>query len=443
MSRDTADNRATADREAERLFNLHAHEYSLRDWEELMRTLDERIPVVGSPIDFIDLSFEQDGDTSHVDIESREDIAVRVFKLSKSLVTSEDPSERLAQYVRHVEEESITMTSLGKHAQRPIDAFSIFRASAARRRSEEELENLRVIFKADLRSLFDLLCALREKRTPILDEISETNARCGTLRRNVNGEERILIMRGLADFNPEIRSLDDYTIDPDESKEKSEGDLVDTYFDFLHTIVKYNALVAKEVQTIREALANLRGWKSATGEDVREVREDVQGTRDEVQGLKPEVEAAKTAAEGAKESAEGAEQVAKESKSLVEIVVAGIDKAVNLIRACLAPRSVDCEVTIEQLSAMLAAKGLKIGAGVRLIQLWEQYLKSGGAKGTQPPDGYTLATRQTLASASAWVEYHVAHKKSRLKTGETFNEVSARHNASRIADNAPTPRRGE
>ena len=92
---------------------------------------------------------------------------------------------------------------------------------------------------------------------------------------------------------------------------------------------------------------------------------------------------------------------------------------------------------------MLAAKGLESGTGVRLIQLWEQYLKSGGAKGTQPPDGYTLATRQTLASASAWVEYHVAHKKSRLKTGETFNEVSARHNASRIADNAPKPRRGE
>ena len=188
-----------------------------------------------------------------------------------------------------------------------------------------------------------------------------------------------------------------------------------------------------------------------------ETKQAVVGVRDDVRELKPEIvrganaaesadanaAAAKTAAEGAKESAEGAEQVAKESKSLVEIVVAGIDKAVNLIRACLAPRSVDCEVTIEQLSAMLAAKGLESGTGVRLIQLWEQYLKSGGAKGTQPPDGYTLATRQTLASATAWVEYHVAHKKSRLKTGETFNEVSARHNASRIADNAPKPRRGE
>ena len=188
-----------------------------------------------------------------------------------------------------------------------------------------------------------------------------------------------------------------------------------------------------------------------------ETKKAVVGVRDDVRELKPEIvrganaaesadanaAAAKTAAEGAKESAEGAEQVAKESKSLVEIVVAGVEKAVNLIRACLAPRSVDCEVTIEQLSAMLAAKGLESGTGVRLIQLWEQYLKSGGAKGTQPPDGYTLATRQTLASATAWVEYHVAHKKSRLKTGETFNEVSARHNASRIADNAPKPRRGE
>ena len=69
-------------------------------------------------------------------------------------------------------------------------------------------------------------------------------------------------------------------------------------------ITKYLSCLEEEAAIIKdtlgkEALANLRGWKSATGEDVREVREDVQGTRDEVQGLKPEVEAAKTAAEGA------------------------------------------------------------------------------------------------------------------------------------------------
>ena len=190
----------------------------------------------------------------------------------------------------------------------------------------------------------------------------------------------------------------------EEIDDAPENKILKRAFDEIPRLIdQYNALIDDEAKFVDTALANLRGWQSATGDDVRELKPEIVRGANAAESAGANAAAAKTAAEGAKESAEGAEQVAKESKSLVEIVVAGIDKAVNLIRACLAPRSVDCEVTIKEFCDMLWERA-GVDRDVRTVQLWEQYLKSGGEKGQKPPQGYTLTTRQNKLIAAAWIK---------------------------------------
>ena len=128
-------------------------------------------------------------------------------------------------------------------------------------------------------------------------------------------------------------------------------------------IDQYNALIDDEAKFVDTAAANLRGWKSATGDDVREVREDVQGTRDEVQGLKPEVEAAKTAAEGAKESAEGAKTAIKNQRDRFNEVVKDIKQKSKNADAEIkhAVESAVCGIE-KKTQSMLNAHERKIGA---------------------------------------------------------------------------------
>jgi hypothetical protein len=170
-------------------------------------------------------------------------------------------------------------------------------------------------------------------------------------------------------------------------------------------ITKYLSCLEEEAAIIKdtlgkEALANLRGWKSATGDDVREVKTAAESAD-------ANAAAAKTAAEGAKESAEGAKQVAKESKSL-------LDQIIGFFKAHIIPRTSNYAVTQKALSLLLEKFNAKVTE--RQIKRWEQFIKTNGRKGTKPPDGYTLETRKTLAGATAWAQRYAALESGILNT---------------------------
>ncbi len=129
-------------------------------------------------------------------------------------------------------------------------------------------------------------------------------------------------------------------------------------------IDQYNALIDDEAKFVDTAAANLRGWQSATGEDVREVREDVQGTRDEVQGLKPEVEAAKTAAEGA-------EKIGAKTHGLLAAIFAKLPE--RLKRSIKSVGEVFDPARKEKRSAV--------------YDLWKQYSNPDEAADPEMPDG--------------------------------------------------------
>lgn len=89
-----------------------------------------------------------------------------------------------------------------------------------------------------------------------------------------------------------------------------------------------------------------------------------------------------------------------------------------LVKAHLLPRSADLEVTQKQLSEMLETLNARVG--VRQIQRWEKYIKTDGQKGIKPPDGYTMQTRLTLKTATAWAETFAATKGRQLRTKVSF-----------------------
>ena len=356
-------------------------EISLKEWEEKQRQADEdlakeRPTDFKSELEYLDFYYEhrENGFAGGISPESH----AALFRLSKPSVESKNPLKCLTQYRRHVQEEFIDETPLGKCAKRPRDSYSIWVANAARRRSGAELERLRPILKSGLRSLFDMLHAKREKRIPMFDEIWKINGACQEYHRFVRGEEMVLLINGLADFNPERRRLADYTV-----KTKTsgiiKGDLFDTYIGFLDLIAEYNRLVAEELMDIDTALTNLRGWESATGDDVREV----------------------------KTAAEGAETAATESKSM-------LDQIVGFFKAHIIPRTSNYAVTQKALSQLLEKFNAKVTE--RQIKRWEQFIKTNGRKGTKPPDGYTLETRKTLAGATAWAKNYADLEKGRLNT---------------------------
>ena len=98
------------------------------------------------------------------------------------------------------------------------------------------------------------------------------------------------------------------------------------------------------------------------------------------------------------DAAERAEKAATESEALV--------------RAHVAPRPGDYEVTLQQMSDILAR--LNVRRDEKTIRRWEKYLSTGGREETKPPEGYTLQTRLTLQSATAWAKHYAAQEKSKL-----------------------------
>ena len=88
------------------------------------------------------------------------------------------------------------------------------------------------------------------------------------------------------------------------------------------------------------------------------------------------------------------------------------ERSEALVRAHVAPRPGDCAVTQKQMADILAR--LNVKGCVRTIQRWEKYLSTGGREGDKPPEGYTLQTRLTLESATAWAKHYAAQEKSKL-----------------------------
>lgn len=90
------------------------------------------------------------------------------------------------------------------------------------------------------------------------------------------------------------------------------------------------------------------------------------------------------------------------------------------VTALIPPRPADCQCSVRQLEKILGK--LRIRRCERQIRRWEKYLVSGGRDGTKPPMGYTLQTRLTIASATAWAQSYAAHEKGKLSAKTFFDE---------------------
>ena len=94
-----------------------------------------------------------------------------------------------------------------------------------------------------------------------------------------------------------------------------------------------------------------------------------------------------------------------------------------LVQAYVPPRPNDYECSGKNLEQILTR--LNVKRGVRQIRRWEDYIRTSGEDGTKPPSGYTLQTRLTLASATAWAETFATKEKAKLRTKTYLNEATA------------------
>ena len=95
----------------------------------------------------------------------------------------------------------------------------------------------------------------------------------------------------------------------------------------------------------------------------------------------------------------------------------------TLVQAFVPPRPSDYECSEKNLEQILTR--LNVKRTVRQIRRWEDYIRTSGEEGTQPPSGYTLQTRLTLASATAWAETFATKEKAKLRTKTYLNEATA------------------
>jgi len=80
----------------------------------------------------------------------------------------------------------------------------------------------------------------------------------------------------------------------------------------------------------------------------------------------------------------------------------------------------DYRVTTGQLADLLTK--LHAGRTARMIQKWEQHLKTDGREGTPPPDGYNLGTRLTIETATAWAQTFASHETEKLSNKIAFDD---------------------
>ena len=76
------------------------------------------------------------------------------------------------------------------------------------------------------------------------------------------------------------------------------------------------------------------------------------------------------------------------------------------------PRPHDREVTQPEAAQILTDAGYKVSP--RQVQNWDRFIKTNGAKGTHPPEGYRIELRAQYLIFKAWAEN--AAKGKRMKT---------------------------
>ncbi len=134
------------------------------------------------------------------------------------------------------------------------------------------------------------------------------------------------------------------------------------------------------------------------------------------------------AAEGA-DAAEAARDAATANGATLAEVDATTRATAGKVDALIG-RGADNEVKpsrmAQLITAALAKKGNHKGVGAREVQRWVQYLKTGGAQGIQPPEGFTLNSLRTLAAAGAFAEQYADAEAGRLRTHMAFNEHDSR-----------------
>lgn len=93
----------------------------------------------------------------------------------------------------------------------------------------------------------------------------------------------------------------------------------------------------------------------------------------------------------------------------------------------LVGRTGDNEVSAKELAKILCAELSKVGnqngKTERTVQNWDMYIKSGGKKGTHPPEGYTLDTRRTWEAAKTFATIYAYRESARLKKRVAFNDM--------------------
>lgn len=105
-------------------------------------------------------------------------------------------------------------------------------------------------------------------------------------------------------------------------------------------------------------------------------------------------------------------------QDIAEMKAAAMDAAENsrvtrnLVEAHFIPPSTNCVVSPPQLSQIL--EGLNVKRSSRTIERWDEYLKTDGERGSAPRGGYTLQTRTSLESATAWARSFAAQELSKL-----------------------------
>lgn len=92
----------------------------------------------------------------------------------------------------------------------------------------------------------------------------------------------------------------------------------------------------------------------------------------------------------------------------------------------LTPSQAEYQVSTEQLSGILSRLNASIGK--RMIEKWEQYLRSNGSKGNRPPVGYTLQTRLELSGAVAWARTYAAGRNGKLRTKVSYEALTGGRN---------------
>jgi len=218
---------------------------------------------------------------------------------------------------------------------------------------------------------------------------------------------------GIDAKRPDERTGLPYTIDATPFAERTlndlESNLPNDFSKRLFDTMKngFGNLQAKVNET--QAAANLAAKNSAAAK--RAAEQIAQTTA----GLPAAIAETKAEATGAKVAAKSAQAAAEKAANNSETTG-------RLVLNHMTPRPGDYEVKQKGLSEILET--LKAKVTVKTIQRWEKYLATNGKKGTKPPEGYTLQTRQTLAGATTWAETYAAREKSKLNTKVSLDRLT-------------------